>query len=234
MSGMNGKLAGSAFAMLLAACAASSEPSAASRELQAARATVDKANALPQAGELRGRLSGASGGTDATDASGGRGARALLVVSPGGGGLAMARLPGKMELSAPVFYGVTQLNAATGGGTGFSRAPQNREVLAAFISERSLDWLRAPTVPGQAGLRVAAVGATPAQREQADVLVLDLKAPAASQVDFDMALLTVNAQANHKFYGAPLPPAEILRQSAPAAAVPLQQSLLALGQERKP
>jgi lipid-binding SYLF domain-containing protein len=212
MSGMNGKLAGLVLATLLVACATSSEQSGASRELQAARATMDKANALPQVTELRRRLSGA---------------RALLVVSPGAGGVAMARVPDKAELSAPAFYGVTQVNAATGsGGTGFSRAPQKLEVVAAFISERSMDWLRSPTIPGQAGLRVAAAGATQAQRDLADVVVLDLKSPTATQVDFDVALLTIDAKANRAFYGAPLAPTEIFRRPAPAAAGPLQQALL--------
>lgn len=209
-------------ATCLAACSASPEKTAQPRELSAARQTVQKAAALPDPAGFRRDLGMA---------------RAVLIVSPNAGGVALARTPGSNTLSAPAFYAVTQVNAATGsGGTGFSRTPQRQELLAAFMTEDSMDWLKNPALPGKGGLRMEAAAASPEQRARADVLVLDLKTPNARSVNLETALISVDAQANQAFFGKPITPAEIFSLRPPHAseAGALQQSLAALAQERKP
>lgn len=208
--------------LLLLACGTASEKAAAPRELSSARATVQKAAALPDPAGFRRDLGLA---------------RAVLVVSPNAGGVAMARGVGSNVLSAPAFYGVTQVNAGTGGaGTGFSRAPQRLELVAAFMTQDSLQWLMSPTLPGRGGLRVAGAAASPEQRAQADVLVLDLQDPQARKPNLDLALISIDAQANQSFYGKPLAPAEIftMRPAQGSEAAALQSALNALAQERKP
>jgi lipid-binding SYLF domain-containing protein len=209
-------------ALILSACSASPEKTAQPRELAAARQTVQKAAALPDPVGFRRDLGLA---------------RAVLVISPNAGGVALARTPGSNTLSAPAFYTVTQVNAATGsGGTGFSRAPQRQELLAAFMTEDSMEWLKNPALPGKGGLRMEAAAASPEQRAQADVLVLDLKAPGARSVNLETALISIDAQANRAFFGKPITPLEIfsLRPPHGSEASQLQHALAALAQERKP
>jgi hypothetical protein len=216
------RLALPAVLLTLAACGSTPGKST-PRDLSAARATAQKASALPVPASFSRDLAYS---------------RAVFIVSPGAGGVGMMhRQPGTRQFSGPSFYSLTRLSASTGGaGTGFARLPQDRELIAAFMTTRSLERMQSPSPSTRNDLRVVTAAASQAERAGADVILLDLDAPQAPRLDFDLTVITIDAGANQAWYGKAVTPAEIFAapDSGSADAQALQQSIAALSQEKRP
>lgn len=161
-------------------------------------------------------------------------AKAVFIVSSGEPrAIALARSDAEDGWSGPAFYNITEISASgkAAGGSGFAAVRHRFELVALAMSDKAMDWLVAPRLPGKTDLNIIAAGALRGRSAvEADLVVFATREGAREMAEFGTPLITVDRAANQSFYGHLVTPADILiNQSVDnPEAVHLQDALAAV------
>ncbi len=202
----------------LFSCASQPSKSDFDASARAAKDVLSRFEADPGMETLRGKLTNA---------------KAIMIVSQGVGRcVALARIGSARGWSAPAFYRVSRLEAAGRiGGSGLTASKPDLDLIVLAMTDKALNWLKSPKVPGQGGLVAMPVtpGSSDRELSKADMLVFSSgKAAHALNLFIDI-FVSVDKAANQSYYGKPLPPAEILTMESATdpEAASLQQAVAA-------
>jgi lipid-binding SYLF domain-containing protein len=160
-------------------------------------------------------------------------AKAILIVSAGlDRGVALARADSSQTWSTPAIYRVTHLMAAgrAMGGSGFTAGKPNLDLIVLAMTDKALNWMKSPKLPGQDDMVVMAMTGDSGEREygKADMLLFSKEDAVRSQRFFGEIFVSVDKVANQSLYGKPLSLAEIFSiKSAPNSdAASLQKTVV--------
>lgn len=212
----------------LAGCASGPPQRDLQSSVRAAEATLAKFQNDPEMASLRENM---------------KDAKAILIVSPRvARGVVLTRGKGTQSWSGPAFYQVARIEATGGtggriGGGGFAVGEQNLELIALAMTDKALEWLLAPQLPGMAGMNVAAASGPAATSgggtsRTADVVIfVPSKLKDAEEIgSLRNTIVSIDKAGNQSYYGSPVTPADILvkRSVSNPDAEPLQKAVTAL------
>jgi lipid-binding SYLF domain-containing protein len=172
------------------------------KTLDAAEATVHKMQSDPRRAVLQDNL---------------KKTKAVVIFSAGDPrGVALARIAGTPAWSGPAFYNIVTLDAGGGpmGTTGLRASKQNLEMVLLAMTDKAMDWLKTPRLPGTHDLRIFPVTQASARgpREAADVIVFARKNNGEDVQVFGGLMISLDTTANQDYYGRTVAPSDILTQ----------------------
>jgi hypothetical protein len=174
-------------------------------------------------------------------------AKAVLLASPSNvHGVALVRNDSGSEWSGPAFYLVQRLQAAGGatGGTGFTTAKHDREIVALAMSDKALSWFMSPQLLEKSNLNfVRAEQSSESERQAADLVLFTRPRAGESSGGgtgwsgssggntrsgkFNGIIVAIDKAGNSGYYGHPTTPADILKKQnvTGSEAVSLQHAV---------
>lgn len=143
-------------------------------------------------------------------------AKAVFIVTPRHTrGVVLVREEGAQMWNGPAFYTVTSLEpGGRGAGTmGFSAGEQNLDLVALAMTDKAVNWLLSPTLPGKGGLNIVAGtggSAGGSARGAADMVVFDQSKASNRIGNLEGIIFSIDHTANQAYYGSSVAPADIL------------------------